>query len=106
VKGKTVHCLHPSAPPRTITFDPTEYCYKLALLKNDYQVLNIGFERCWTSYVLCFSLYLSKPKAPLDPLAYLTAKTNGLDDLAAEILEAACNYVLTFPTLIVPVDKA
>lgn len=31
------------------------------------------------------------PKADLrvDPLAYLTAKTNGLDDLAAEILEAA-----------------
>jgi coatomer protein complex subunit alpha (xenin) len=29
------------------------------------------------------------PHAFIDPLAYLTAKTNGLDDLAAEILEAA-----------------
>ena len=33
--------------------------------------------------------HVSKSKALLDPLAYLTAKTNGLDDLAAEILEAA-----------------
>ncbi|KAJ7130250.1 WD40-repeat-containing domain protein [Mycena epipterygia] len=32
VKGKTVHWLDRSARPRTITFDPTEYRFKLALL--------------------------------------------------------------------------
>ncbi|KAF8889702.1 coatomer WD associated region-domain-containing protein [Infundibulicybe gibba] len=37
VKGKTVHCLDRSARPRTITFDPTEYRFKLALLKNNYE---------------------------------------------------------------------
>jgi len=36
-----------------------------------------------------FSPCIEKLRALLDPLAYLTAKTNGLDDLAAEILEAA-----------------
>ncbi|KAG2008409.1 coatomer subunit alpha-2 [Coprinopsis cinerea AmutBmut pab1-1] len=35
VKGKTVYCLDRSARPRTITFDPTEYRFKLALLKNN-----------------------------------------------------------------------
>ncbi|PPR00758.1 hypothetical protein CVT24_000783 [Panaeolus cyanescens] len=37
IKGKTVHCLDRSARPRTITFDPTEYRFKLALLKNNYE---------------------------------------------------------------------
>jgi len=37
VKGKTVHCLDRSARPRTITFDPTEYRFKLALLKNNHE---------------------------------------------------------------------
>ncbi|KAL4254742.1 Coatomer subunit alpha [Abortiporus biennis] len=37
VKGKTVHCLDRSARPRTITIDPTEYRFKLALLKNNYE---------------------------------------------------------------------
>ncbi|KII84248.1 hypothetical protein PLICRDRAFT_701838 [Plicaturopsis crispa FD-325 SS-3] len=36
VKGKTVHCLDRGARPRTITFDPTEYRFKLALLRNNY----------------------------------------------------------------------
>lgn len=36
----------------------------------------------YTLSLLCIRRYL-------DPLAYLTAKTNGLDDLATEILEAA-----------------
>lgn len=38
---------------------------------------------------LFVSLHMAKLKVQIDPLAYLTAKTNGLDDLAAEILEAA-----------------
>ena len=37
VKGKTVHCLDRSARPRTITIDPTEYCFKLALLRNNHE---------------------------------------------------------------------
>ena len=37
VKGKTVYCLNRSARLRTITFDPTEYRFKLALLKNNYE---------------------------------------------------------------------
>jgi coatomer protein complex subunit alpha (xenin) len=42
VKRKTVHCLDRSARPRTITFDPTEYRFKLALLRNNYEeVLHI-----------------------------------------------------------------
>ncbi|TFY69325.1 hypothetical protein EVG20_g3199 [Dentipellis fragilis] len=37
VKGKTVHCLDRSARPRTITIDPTEYRFKLALIRNNYE---------------------------------------------------------------------
>ncbi|KAI5120086.1 hypothetical protein M0805_001242 [Coniferiporia weirii] len=37
VKGRTVHCLDRSARPRTITIDPTEYRFKLALLRNNYE---------------------------------------------------------------------
>ncbi|KAF8348767.1 coatomer subunit alpha-2 [Amanita rubescens] len=37
VKGKTIYCLDRSARPRTITFDPTEYRFKLALLKHNYE---------------------------------------------------------------------
>ncbi|KAI9509049.1 coatomer subunit alpha-2 [Russula earlei] len=36
VKGKVVHCLDRSARPRTITIDPTEYRFKLALIQNNY----------------------------------------------------------------------
>ena len=42
VKGKTVHCLDRSAKPKTITIDPTEYRFKLALQNKNYEeVLNI-----------------------------------------------------------------
>ena len=37
VKGKTVHCLDRSACPRTISIDPTEYRFKLALLRNNHE---------------------------------------------------------------------
>ncbi|KAH9947517.1 coatomer subunit alpha-2 [Amylocystis lapponica] len=37
VKGKTVYCLDRSSRPRTITIDPTEYRFKLALLRNNYE---------------------------------------------------------------------
>jgi coatomer subunit alpha len=32
-----VHCLDRSARPRTITIDPTEYRFKLALLRNNHE---------------------------------------------------------------------
>ena len=42
VKGKTIHCLDRSARPRTITVDSTEYRFKLALVRNNYdEVLQI-----------------------------------------------------------------
>jgi hypothetical protein len=37
IKGKTIHCLDQSARPHTITFDPTEYRFKLALLRNNHE---------------------------------------------------------------------
>ena len=37
IKGRTVHCLDRSARPRTINIDPTEYRFKLALLRNNYE---------------------------------------------------------------------
>ncbi|KAG1837468.1 coatomer WD associated region-domain-containing protein, partial [Suillus tomentosus] len=36
VEGKTAHCLDRSARPCTITFNPTEYHFKLVLLRNNY----------------------------------------------------------------------
>ena len=42
VKGKTIHCLDRSARPRTISIDPTEFRFKLALIRNNYdEVLHI-----------------------------------------------------------------
>lgn len=42
VKGRTVYCLDRSAKPMTITIDPTEYRFKLALVKRNYEeMLNI-----------------------------------------------------------------
>jgi coatomer subunit alpha len=37
ISGRTIHCLDRSARPRTITFDPTEYRFKLSLLKSQFQ---------------------------------------------------------------------
>lgn len=42
VRGRTVYCLDRSAKPKTITIDPTEYRFKLALVKRNYdEMLNI-----------------------------------------------------------------
>jgi len=42
VKGKTVYCLDRDAKPKTMTIDPTEYRFKLALVKRNYEeMLNI-----------------------------------------------------------------
>jgi len=37
VKGKIIHCLDRSARPRTITIDPTEFRFKVALMRNNYE---------------------------------------------------------------------
>lgn len=37
IKGKNIHCLDRAARPRTITMDPTEYKFKLALIKKNYE---------------------------------------------------------------------
>jgi coatomer protein complex subunit alpha (xenin) len=42
VKGKTIYCLDRSARPKTIVIDPTEYRFKLALVRHNYEeVLHI-----------------------------------------------------------------
>lgn len=42
IKGPTVYCLDRNARPRTINIDPTEYRFKLALVKKNYdEVLQI-----------------------------------------------------------------
>jgi coatomer protein complex subunit alpha (xenin) len=42
VKGKVVHCLDRNAKPRSIPIDPTEYRFKLALMRKNYdEVLHI-----------------------------------------------------------------
>jgi coatomer protein complex subunit alpha (xenin) len=42
VKGQVVHCLDRNAKPRTIPIDPTEYRFKLALIRQNYdEVLQI-----------------------------------------------------------------
>lgn len=42
VKGRTVYCLDRAAKPKTLTIDPTEYRFKLALVKRHYdEMLNI-----------------------------------------------------------------
>ena len=42
IKGKTAYCLDRSAKPRQIEIDPTEYKFKLALIKGNYdEVLHI-----------------------------------------------------------------
>ncbi|KAJ7035460.1 hypothetical protein C8F04DRAFT_1344342 [Mycena alexandri] len=125
--GKTVHCLDRSARPRTITFHPTEYRFKLALLKNNYEEMlhtirtstllgqsiiaylqQKGFPEIALHFVqdtnTLFKLVIENAPHAGDvlgrisvvwdgmwrfvhPLVYLTAKTNGLDELAQEILE-------------------
>lgn len=42
VKGKVIHCLDRAAKPKTIAIDPTEYRFKLALVRQNYdEVLHI-----------------------------------------------------------------
>lgn len=80
VKGKTVHCLDRSARPRTITIDPTEYRFKLALIRNNYEeVLHL----IRTSNLLGQSIiaYLQQkgfPEVRSSPLNFMAGEEFGL----------------------------
>ncbi|KAF8512519.1 coatomer subunit alpha-2 [Hysterangium stoloniferum] len=78
VKGKTIHCLDRSARPRTISIDPTEYRFKLALTRNNYdEVLHI----IRTSNLVGQSIivYLQKKGFPEIALHFVQDKTTRFD---------------------------
>ncbi|KAI0078368.1 coatomer subunit alpha-2 [Panus rudis PR-1116 ss-1] len=78
VKGKTVYCLDRSARPRTITIDPTEYRFKLALLRNNHEeMLHI----IRTSNLLGQSIiaYLQQKGFPEIALHFVQDKTTRFD---------------------------
>ncbi|KZV85020.1 Coatomer, alpha subunit [Exidia glandulosa HHB12029] len=82
VKGKTIHCLDRSARPRTITIDSTEYRFKLALVRSNYdEVLQI----IKTSNLVGQSIiaYLQKKGFPEIALHFVQDK-NTRFDLAIE----------------------
>ncbi|EJD51205.1 coatomer subunit alpha-2 [Auricularia subglabra TFB-10046 SS5] len=82
VKGKTIHCLDRSARPRTITIDSTEYRFKLALVRNNFdEVLQI----VKTSNLVGQSIiaYLQKKGFPEIALHFVQEK-NTRFDLALE----------------------
>ncbi|EIW55216.1 coatomer subunit alpha-2 [Trametes versicolor FP-101664 SS1] len=82
VKGKTVHCLDRSARPRTITIDPTEYRFKLALLRNNHEEMLYAIR---TSNLLGQSIiaYLQQKGFPEIALHFVQDK-NTRFDLAIE----------------------
>ncbi|GJJ15119.1 hypothetical protein Clacol_009394 [Clathrus columnatus] len=78
VKGKTIHCLDRSARPRTISIDPTEYRFKLALTRNNYdEVLHI----IRTSNLVGQSIiaYLQKKGFPEIALHFVQDKSTRFD---------------------------
>ncbi|KIJ32143.1 hypothetical protein M422DRAFT_266074 [Sphaerobolus stellatus SS14] len=78
VKGKTLHCLDRTARPRTISIDPTEYRFKLALIRNNYdEVLHI----IRTSNLVGQSIiaYLQKKGFPEIALHFVEDKTTRFD---------------------------
>ncbi|KAF8625601.1 hypothetical protein AX15_005287 [Amanita polypyramis BW_CC] len=82
VKGKTIYCLDRSARPRTITFDPTEYRFKLALLKHNYEEMLYIIK---TSTLMGQSIiaYLQQKKFPEIALHFVQ-DTNTRFELALE----------------------
>ncbi|KAK4048030.1 hypothetical protein OIV83_005064 [Microbotryomycetes sp. JL201] len=95
VKGKTVHCLDRNAKPRAIPIDPTEYRFKLALMRKNYdEVLHI----IRTSNLVGQSIiaYLQKKGFPEIALHFVQDKTTRFDlaiecgnlDVALEMAKA------------------
>ncbi|KAK4053259.1 hypothetical protein OIO90_004033 [Microbotryomycetes sp. JL221] len=95
VKGKTVHCLDRNAKPRSIPIDPTEYRFKLALMRKNYdEVLHI----IRTSNLVGQSIiaYLQKKGFPEIALHFVQDKTTRFDlaiecgnlDVALEMAKA------------------
>ncbi|MBW0521507.1 hypothetical protein O181_061222 [Austropuccinia psidii MF-1] len=82
VKGKMIHCLDRNAKPKGIPIDPTEYRFKLALIRNNYdEVLHI----IRTSNLVGQSIiaYLQKKGFPEIALHFVQDK-NTRFDLAIE----------------------
>ena len=78
VKGKTVHCLDRNAQPKSIPIDPTEYRFKLALMRKNYdEVLHI----IRTSNLVGQSIiaYLQKKGFPEIALHFVEDKTTRFD---------------------------
>ncbi|KAG6331595.1 hypothetical protein ID866_7493 [Astraeus odoratus] len=82
IKGKTAYCLDRSARPRTITFDPTEYRFKLALLRNNYEEM-LHIIRTSTLLGQSIIAYLQKKGFPEIALHFVQDK-NTRFDLAIE----------------------
>jgi len=78
VKGKTVHCLDRSARPRTITFDPTEYRFKLALLRNNYEEMLYIIR---TSTLLGQSIISYLQQKGFPEVRYVTVQVRNTPDL-------------------------
>ncbi|KDQ13419.1 hypothetical protein BOTBODRAFT_33724 [Botryobasidium botryosum FD-172 SS1] len=82
IKGKTIYCLDRNARPKTLTIDPTEYRFKLALVRHNYdEVLHI----IRTSNLVGQSIisYLQKKGFPEIALHFVQDK-NTRFDLAIE----------------------
>ncbi|KAG0142374.1 hypothetical protein CROQUDRAFT_135608 [Cronartium quercuum f. sp. fusiforme G11] len=78
VKGKMVHCLDRNAKPKAIAIDPTEYRFKLALVRKNYdEVLHI----IRTSNLVGQSIiaYLQKKGFPEIALHFVQDKTTRFD---------------------------
>ena len=78
VKGKVVHCLDRAAKPKSIPIDPTEYRFKLALVRHNYdEVLHI----IKTSNLVGQSIiaYLQKKGYPEIALHFVQDKTTRFD---------------------------
>ncbi|GAA5944936.1 coatomer subunit alpha [Sporobolomyces koalae] len=95
VRGKAVHCLTRDAKPQTIPIDPTEYRFKLALVRKNYdEVLHI----IRTSNLVGQSIiaYLQKKGFPEIALHFVQDKTTRFDlaiecgnlDVALEMAKA------------------
>ena len=78
VKGKVIHCLDRSAKPKTIAIDPTEYRFKLALVRQNYDEVLLIIR---TSNLVGQSIiaYLQKKGYPEIALHFVQDKSTRFD---------------------------